>query len=103
MLLNGVCKAGLRFLIQKTFDIHSAKEGRDTMTVLGKGTKVRTVFLPEDIATEVVESLGVTGLSEENFLFYSKKKDYPMPRLQAFRIVKTSAKQAKVDPLPSQD
>lgn len=49
-----------------------AEEGGAYMTVLGKGTKVRTIFLPEDIFIEVEEFMNGLNLRDENFLFYTK-------------------------------
>lgn len=78
-----------------------AKDGGAYMTVLGKGTKVRTVFLPEDIFSEVNSYIETSSLNDKEFLFFSKSKVIHMTRMQAFRVIKAAAKKANVDPLPS--
>jgi integrase/recombinase XerD len=104
LLLKILYYAGLRItealtLAPKAF--RKAKDGGAYMTVLGKGTKVRTVFLPEDIFAEVEAFASASSLLEDEFLFYAKDKSIALTRMQAFRVVKSAAKRAKVDPLPS--
>ncbi len=104
ILLKVLYYAGLRIsealtLTPKAF--REAKDGGAYMTVLGKGTKVRTIFLPQDIFAEIEEFMGAINLAEEDYLFHGKGKSTPLTRMQAFRIIKSAAKKAKVDPLPS--
>ncbi len=104
LLLKILYYAGLRIsealsLSPKSF--RRAAEDGAYMTVLGKGTKVRTVFLPDDIYAEVESFISTTDLNDEQFLFFVKDKTVPLSRMQAFRIVKSAAKKAKIAPLPS--
>lgn len=104
ILLKILYYAGLRIsealsLTPKSF--RSAPEGGAYMTVLGKGTKVRTVFLPEDIFLGIQEYLESVSLTGDEFLFFSKNKTLPLTRMQAFRVIKSAARKAKVEPLPS--
>lgn len=104
ILLKILYYAGLRIsealnLTPKAF--REAKEGGAYMTVLGKGTKVRTVFLPEDIFLEIKSYIDKNKFSDNEFLFFVKEKSTPITRMQAYRIIRTAAKRAKVEPLPS--
>lgn len=104
LLLMILYYAGLRIsealsLAPKSF--RGAKDGGAYMTVLGKGTKVRTVFIPEDIFSDVESYISSVRLGDDEFLFFAKEKSIPITRMQAFRIIKSAAKKAKVDPLPS--
>jgi integrase/recombinase XerD len=104
ILLKILYYAGLRIsealsLMPKAF--RDAKEGGVYMTVLGKGTKVRTVFLPEDIFGDIKTYIDSNQFSDDEFLFFTKLKSIPLTRMQAYRIIRTAAKRAKIDPLPS--
>jgi integrase/recombinase XerD len=104
ILLKILYYAGLRIsealsLTPKAF--REAKDGGAYMTVLGKGTKVRTIFLPQDIFAEIEEFMTGKNLVGEAYLFHGKNESTPLTRMQAFRIIKSAAKKGKVDPLPS--
>ncbi len=70
------------------------------MTIVGKGAKVRTVFLPDEFFNEVRQYM-FGNCSEVGFLFFDFESKKPLTRFQAFRIVKAAAKRAKVEPVPS--
>jgi len=104
ILLRILYYGGLRIsealsLTPKSF--REAKESGAYMTVIGKGTKVRTVFLPGDIFEQVKLFIEEEKFHDENFLFSGKEKSTSLTRMQAFRIIKLAAVRAKVDPLPS--
>lgn len=105
ILLKILYYAGLRIseallLTPKAF--REAIEGGAYMTVLGKGTKVRTVFLPQDIYQEVNRFILDHRMSSgRDYLFFAKDHSEPMTRMQAYRIVKNAAIRAKVHPIPS--
>lgn len=93
-------------LKQKAF--RSANDGGAFMTVIGKGTKVRTIYIPEDIYLELKEYFTNANLHNTAFIFEtedrnnsSKAAEKSISRMQAYRIVKQAAKRAKVEPLPS--
>lgn len=104
LLIKILYYTGLRIsealgLTHKSF--RRAEDGGSYMTVLGKGTKVRTVYLPEDIFEEIRSYIDEYQLTDDDFLFYAENKSIPITRMQAFRIIRTAAKRAKVDPVPS--
>jgi integrase/recombinase XerD len=70
------------------------------MTILGKGAKVRTVYLPDEFFNEVSQYMG-GNCSDDGYLFFYLESKKPLTRFQAFRIVKAAAKRAKVEPIPS--
>jgi integrase/recombinase XerD len=70
------------------------------MTIVGKGSKVRTVFLPEEFFSEVNQYMN-TNCSDGGFLFFDFESKKSLTRFQAFRIIKAAAKRAKVEPVPS--
>lgn len=72
-----------------------------SMTVLGKGTKVRTFFLSADIFAQIKTYIDENELTDEEFLFFAEDKSISITRMQAFRIIRIAAKRAKVDPIPS--
>jgi integrase/recombinase XerD len=70
------------------------------MTIIGKGSKVRTVYLPDGFFNEV--SIYIRGnCSDDGYLFFDFESKKPLTRFQAFRIIKAAAKRAKIDPVPS--
>jgi integrase/recombinase XerD len=87
----------------KKGSFRDTNDGGAFMTVLGKGTKVRTVYVPEDIYLELKQYFIDQNLADSEFIFQSKGRDITLPitRMQAWRIVKQAAKKAKIDPLPS--
>lgn len=70
------------------------------MTIIGKGAKVRTVFLPEEFFFEVSQYMK-ENCGDGGFLFFDFESKKPLTRFQAFRIIKAAAKRAKVEPIPS--
>ncbi len=70
------------------------------MTVIGKGSKVRSVFLPEEFFNEVLCYMN-ENCSEGGYLFFDIESKKPLTRFQALRIIKAAAKRAKVEPIPS--
>jgi integrase/recombinase XerD len=83
----------------KLNSFRDANEGGAFMTVLGKGTKVRTIFVPQDIYIELQQFFKEENFSYNDFIFQNEQ--IPISRMQAWRIVKNSARRAKVEPLPS--
>jgi integrase/recombinase XerD len=104
LLLKILYYSGLRIsealsLTPKSF--RDSADGGAYMTVIGKGTKVRTVYIPIDIYELVQKYIKDDDLFDDHFIFHSEKKDKPITRMQAFRVIKIAAKIAKVDPVPS--
>ena len=104
LLLKILYYSGLRIsealmLTPKSF--RESNDGGAFMTVLGKGTKVRTVYIPIDIYGLVQKYIKASDLLDEDFIFHSGEKDTPITRMQGFRVIKKAAEVAKVDPIPS--
>jgi integrase/recombinase XerD len=103
ILLKILYFTGLRIseaLSLKTSSFRDAENGGAFMTVIGKGTKVRTVFIPKYFYHEIKNYYEVQFISSGH-LFFDAETLRPISRFQAFRIVQASAKRAKVDPIPS--
>jgi integrase/recombinase XerD len=109
ILLKILYYTGVRIteaLSLKSSCFRAANDGGAFMTVIGKGTKVRTIYVPDDIFTEISLYFKKVNLNHDDFIFQSEEKlpglvSKAISRMQAFRIVKQAAKNAKVDPLPS--
>jgi integrase/recombinase XerD len=104
LLIKILYYSGLRIsecldLKPKSFRLTSNKG--TFMTVIGKGQKVRTVYLPEDIYQDIDNYCSELNLFDEDYLFHSSNTKTPMTRMQAFRVVRLAAKKAKVHPPPS--
>lgn len=104
MLLKILYYTGLRVseaisLNEKSFRVAEWNKGA-YMTVVGKGSKVRSVFLPFDFYLQINEYIK-TSTNIEGLLFFDPKTEKGLTRFQAFRIIQRAAKRAKVDPLPS--
>ena len=104
MLLKILYYTGLRVseaisLNEKSFRVAEWNKGA-YMTVVGKGSKVRSVFLPFDFCLQINEYIK-TSTNIEGLLFFDPKTEKGLTRFQAFRIIQRAAKRAKVDPLPS--
>lgn len=78
------------------------------MIVIGKGRKVRSIRLPDHLASEIADF--ITGLDSSDCLFTNDRRvdfginDFtrtPLSNSQIFRIVKTAAKRAGLDVEPS--
>lgn len=103
ILLKILYFTGLRIseaLSLKTDSFRDSENHGAFMTVIGKGTKVRTVFIPEDFYNEIKNYLDIYFISKGH-LFFDLETKKPLSRFQAFRIVQAAAKRAKVDPIPS--
>jgi integrase/recombinase XerD len=70
------------------------------MTIVGKGAKVRTIYLPDEFFNEVSKYMSGNS-SDDGYLFFDFESKKPLTRFQAFRIIKAAAKRAKVEPVPS--
>lgn len=104
LLLKILYYSGLRISEALSLNPKSFRESTDVgayMTVIGKGTKVRTVFLPVDIYSLVKKHIVDNKLFDDHFIFHTEKKDKSITRMQAFRIIKNAAFNAKIDPMPS--
>ena len=89
LLLKILYYSGLRIsealnLTPKSF--RESNDGGAYMTVLGKGTKVRTVYIPIDIYELVQKYIKASDLLDEDFIFHSGEKDTPITRMQGFRV-----------------
>lgn len=103
-LLKILYFTGLRIseaLSLKKDSFRDAPGGGAYMTVIGKGTKVRTVFIPPELFKDIKAYLEVQSLEKDNYIFFAKLKTENLSRFQAFRIIKAAAKVAQIDPLPS--
>ncbi len=104
MLLKILYFTGLR--ISETISLRSNSFRRDElgngayMTIVGKGAKVRTVFLPEEFFNEISRYMS-GNCSGDGYLFFDFESKKPLTRFQAFRLIKAAAKRAKVEPVPS--
>jgi integrase/recombinase XerD len=83
----------------KQSSFRTSKDEGAFMTVVGKGTKVRTIYIPKDIFIQIKEYLSHADLNPDDFIFQSENKH--ISRMQAWRIVKQAAVRAKINPLPS--
>ena len=104
LLLKILYYSGLRIseaLMLSPKSFRESNDGGAYMTVLGKGTKVRTIYLPIDIYELVKKYINASDLLDEDFIFHSGEKDTAITRMQGFRVIKNAAKIAKVDPIPS--
>lgn len=85
----------------RTQSFHASSQGL-TMTVEGKGRKVRSLHIPDHLAREILAYLG--GQDAE-FLFVSQKNTFgverPLNASQIFRIVKQAAARAGLSVAPS--
>jgi integrase/recombinase XerD len=64
------------------------------LTVLGKGSKVRSIVLPVSLWNDLIEFRG--GANDDEPIFVSRKHRGVLNRSQVFRIVKAAAKKARV-------
>ncbi len=104
LLLKILYFTGLRIseaisLKVKSFRISEIGDGA-YMTVVGKGVKVRTIFIPEGFFNEVKLYIK-ENCNEDGYLFFDIEYNKPISRFQALRIIKSAAKKAKVNPIPS--
>lgn len=97
--------AGLRVseilqLQPKSFAV--AQDGGAYLTIVGKGSKTRSVLIPEELWIQVVEFIQTRDFAKDHFLFSSEEDPTKsINRIRAFQIVKAAAARAKLNPLPS--
>ena len=94
---------GLRIseaLSLKVDSFRPSQEGGAFMTVIGKGTKVRTVFMPYEFYQEIQDYIQSQNINA-GYLFFESLPSKALSRFQALRIIKAAAKRAKIHPMPS--
>ena len=79
------------------------EQGRAKLTVMGKGKKPRTIHVTKQMWDEIQEFILQNEIKKDQFIFSSIESAglVALSRQQVFRIVKTTARKAKIDPLPS--
>lgn len=79
-----------------------AQESGAYLTIVGKGSKTRSVLVPEELWVEIREFVKARGLEKDHFLFSSEvDPSKAINRIRAYQIVKSAASKAKLNPLPS--
>ena len=104
LLLKVLYYAGLRISEALSLQKSSFRTAEDGvyLTVTGKGSKTRTVRLPEELWEEIQDYIRAEDLTPAGFLFsHAGERSRPLSRVQAWAIVKSIAKKAKIDPVPS--
>jgi integrase/recombinase XerD len=91
LFISGIRVSELCSLIWK--DLQDRKDGGQ-MTVYGKGSKTRTLLIPEPLWTELKEYQG--NSSEESSIFRGRKKSSKLHPTTILRIVKRAAKRAGI-------
>lgn len=103
LLIKILYYTGLRIseaLSLKVDSFRPSQEGGAFMTVIGKGTKVRTVFIPYEFYVEIQDYIQTHNINT-GFLFFDSLSNKALSRFQALRIIKAAAKRAKIHPMPS--
>lgn len=78
------------------------QDGRVKASIIGKGKKPRVVHLPENLWQEIKSFVKESHLASDEFIFSSEEeRKNPISRQQVFRIIKSIARIAKVEPVPS--
>ncbi len=79
------------------------EQGRAKLTVMGKGKKPRTIHVTKKMWEEIQEFILQNDIKKDQFIFSSidSGRLVALSRQQVFRIVKATARRAKIDPLPS--
>lgn len=65
------------------------------MTIYGKGSKTRTVLIPEPLWTELM--LFRDSAAEDYYIFWGRKKNRPMHPTTVLRIVRKAARKAGIN------
>lgn len=86
----------------KNRDFLVREDGRTQLMIEGKGRKVRHIILPQWLYDEVKTYQSKHSWISLDYLLKSNKKPYErLSERQVHHLIKTIAKKAKIDPLPS--
>ncbi len=79
------------------------EEGRAKLTIKGKGSRIRTIHVPQHLWLELKCYVKENSIEKLEFMFsdVKSKNQKPLSRQMIFKIVKAAAKKAKVEPAPS--
>ena len=84
-------------------NFYEIEEGRAKLTIKGKGNRIRTIHVPQHLWSDLKIFIKNNSIKKNEFIFSEEKSNHqnPLSRQMIFKIVKSVAKKAKVEPVPS--